>query len=132
MKNRAADRIRAEASLRCFQSWGSVVWWSSFWNKEDFINIFHLLGGLVLRKNSKILLRMFLEEGPEPCPKAAPRYLFFFFFKPQKKFPGSVKLQLQLLAYATAIAMPDPSQVCHLHHSSRQCRVLNPLSEARD
>ena len=80
VKNRAADRMRAEASLRCFQSWGSVVWWSSFWNKEDFINIFHLLGGLVLRKNSKILLCMFLEEGPEPCPKAAPRYLFAFFF----------------------------------------------------
>ena len=28
--------------------------------------------------------------------------------------------------------MPDPSLVFHLHHSSRQRRILNPLSEARD
>ena len=35
---------RVEASLQSFQSWGSVVWWSSFWNKEGFINIFYLLG----------------------------------------------------------------------------------------
>ena len=25
-----------------------------------------------------------------------------------------------------------PSYVCHLHHSSWQCQILNPLSEARD
>ena len=40
--------------------------------------------------------------------------------------------ELQLLSYATATAMPDPSHICALHHSSRQCQVLNPLSEARD
>ena len=28
--------------------------------------------------------------------------------------------------------MLDPSCVCDLHHSSQQCRILNPLSEARD
>ena len=33
-----------------------------------------------------------------------------------------VKLELQL----------DPSLVCDLYHSSRQCRILNPLSKARD
>ena len=27
---------------------------------------------------------------------------------------------------------PDPSCVCNLHQSSWQCRILNPLSEARD
>ena len=43
-----------------------------------------------------------------------------------------IELELQLPAYATATAMPDPSCVCNLHHSSRQCRILNPLSEARD
>ena len=36
------------------------------------------------------------------------------------------------LAYATAIASPDLSRVCNLHHSSWQCWVLNPLSELRD
>ena len=35
-------------------------------------------------------------------------------------------------AYATATAMPDPSHICDLHHSSWQYRILNPLSEARD
>ena len=57
--------------MHCFQSWGSGVRWSSFQNKEGFINIFHWLGVLVRGKNSKILLRIFLEEGPGPCPKAA-------------------------------------------------------------
>ena len=28
-------------------------------------------------------------------------------------------------------ATPDPSQICDLHHSSRQHWILNPLSEAR-
>ena len=43
-----------------------------------------------------------------------------------------VKLELQLLVYTTATAMQDPSRIGNLHHSSRQCRILNPLSEARD
>ena len=43
-----------------------------------------------------------------------------------------VKLELQLLAYATAPAMPELSRVCDLHHSSWQHWMPNPLSEARD
>ena len=45
-----------------------------------------------------------------------------------------VESELQLLAYttATATATPDLSHICELHHSSRQCRILNPLSEAGD
>ena len=43
-----------------------------------------------------------------------------------------VESELLLLAYARATAMPDPSLICDLHHSSRQCQVLNPLSGARD
>ena len=41
-----------------------------------------------------------------------------------------VQSELQLLAYATATQ--DPSSVCYLHHSSHQCGILNPLSEAGD
>ena len=41
-----------------------------------------------------------------------------------------VKQELQLPAYTTAT--PDPNLICDLYHSSRQCRILNPLSEARD
>ena len=43
-----------------------------------------------------------------------------------------VGAELKLLAYATATATPDQSHICHLHRSSWQCWILNPLSEARD
>ena len=42
-----------------------------------------------------------------------------------------VESELQLPAYATATAIPNPSYICDLHHSSRQCQILNPLSKAR-
>ena len=41
------------------------------------------------------------------------------------------ELELQLPAYTTATATPDPSCVGDLHRSSRQCWILNPLSETR-
>ena len=43
-----------------------------------------------------------------------------------------VESELQLLAYTTATATRDLSYICDLYHSSWQCQVLNPLSEARD
>ena len=43
-----------------------------------------------------------------------------------------VESELQLMAYTTATATWDPCYVCNLHHSSQQCRILNPLSKARD
>lgn len=43
-----------------------------------------------------------------------------------------VELELQLLAYTTAIASQDLSRICNLHHSSRQRWILNPLGQARD
>ena len=43
-----------------------------------------------------------------------------------------VKLELQLLAYTTDIAMWDLIHVCDLHHSSQQCQIPNPLKEPRD
>ena len=43
-----------------------------------------------------------------------------------------VELELQLLASATAMAIPHPSRICNLHCSSQQLWILNPLSEARD
>ena len=63
---------------------------------------------------------------------------FFFFLVFSGPHPGHMKvpglgvtLKLQLPAYSTATAMWDPSCICHLHHSSRQRRVLNPLSGVR-
>ena len=41
-------------------------------------------------------------------------------------------MQLQLPAYATTTATPDPSHVFDLRHSSQQHQILNPLSRTRD
>ena len=43
-----------------------------------------------------------------------------------------VKSELQLLAYTRATAMPDPSHICNLCHSSQQCKILNPPGKARN
>ena len=63
-------------------------------------------------------------------------FFLFFFLGPHPQHVGvpglGVESELQLPAYATATAMQDPSQVCDLHHSSRQLWTLNLLSEARD
>ena len=62
---------------------------------------------------------------------------FFFFFKwPHLRHievPGlGVESETQLPAYTTATATPDLSHIFDLSHSLWQCRILNPLSEARD
>ena len=64
-------------------------------------------------------------------------FLFFvFFLGPHLRHievPSlGVESELQLPAYTTARAMPDPRQVLDLHHSSRQHWILNPPSKARD
>ena len=43
-----------------------------------------------------------------------------------------VGLELQPLAYTTATAMRDSSQLCDLRHSSEEHQILHPLSDARD
>ena len=45
-----------------------------------------------------------------------------------------VKSELQLLAYTTATttATQDPSCICSLHLSPRQCQIPDPLSQAGD
>ena len=45
--------------------------------------------------------------------------------------PG-VQSELQLPVYTTATAVRILSCICDLQHSSRQRRILNPLSKARD
>ena len=59
--------------------------------------------------------------------------LFSLFLGPHLQFPRlGVELELQLLAYGTAIVTQDPSLIYDLHHSSRQRRTLNLLNRARD
>jgi len=43
-----------------------------------------------------------------------------------------VESELQLLAYTTATAMPDPSCVCSLHRSLWQHQIFDSLSQASD
>ena len=43
-----------------------------------------------------------------------------------------VQSELQLPAYITATATPDPSCICDLHLSSLHHQILNPLSRTRD
>ena len=57
-------------------------------------------------------------------------WVSFVFLRPVPAAHGISQARGQLLAYATATQ--DPSCVCDLHHSSQQCRILNPRSEARD
>ena len=68
-------------------------------------------------------------------------YLFIYFcfleqYLLHKEVPRlGVKLELQLPAYTTVTAMRDTSclyEQLHSSHSSWQCWILNPLSEARD
>ena len=66
-------------------------------------------------------------------------YLFIYLFLRFRVAPAAYEnsqargqLELQLTAYATATAMLDPSHVCNLYHSSRQCQIPNQQSEARD
>ena len=65
-------------------------------------------------------------------------FAFFFFpldFRAAHAAYGSSQARGPIgasTATATATATQDPSWVCDLPHSSRQCWILNPLSEARD
>ena len=45
---------------------------------------------------------------------------------------GWIRVAACTTAYTRATAMPDPSRVCKLQGSSRQCRICNQLSRARD
>ena len=61
------------------------------------------------------------------------RILFYFIFCLFRATPAAHAGSLiKLVPPAYATAMPDPSHVCKLHHSSPKHWILNPLSEARD
>ena len=77
-------------------------------NGKSFINHHHT--------NNSFFFLCFL--GPHPWHMEVPRL--------------GDKSELQLLAYATAIATQDLSRICDLRHNSWQRQILNPLIEARD
>ena len=63
-------------------------------------------------------------------------FIFFVFLGPHLHHMEvsslGVESELELLAYTTAIALPDLSHICDLHHSSQQRQIPNPLSKATD
>ena len=86
---------------------------------------------LLILQVSKLSHRGIMGQGGTPL------FSFLFFFLvphlPHMEVPRpGVKLQLQLPAYAKAMAMPDPSRICDLCLSLWLCQILSPLSEARD
>ena len=70
----------------------------------------------------------------EPVPSTLSQSNFFCVPQVQhKEVPTlGIEAELQLPAYSTATAMPDPSLICKLHCSSRQHWVLHPLCNAWD
>ena len=61
-------------------------------------------------------------------------FLFLFRAAPAAFGDSQAKGQIGAVAagLATATAVQDPSHVCDLHHSSRLCQIIYPLSKARD
>ena len=63
-------------------------------------------------------------------------FLFFCFFRVTLAAHGSSQARGPIGAAGASLhhshPMPDVSCVCDLHHSSQQCWILNPLSEAKD
>ena len=60
-------------------------------------------------------------------------FFFLFVFCPFRATPAAYGgSQARGLTEATAVATPDPSRVCNLHHSLQQRRILNSLSKVKD
>ena len=63
-------------------------------------------------------------------------FIFKFLFRATPVAYGSSQarggIRATAGAYATGIAMPDPSCICDLHRSLKQHQILNPLKESRD
>ena len=94
----------------------AFCWWERMW-----YNLCEKIFGSIIKQLQKLHVFWsinFLGGGPHPWHMEFPRL--------------GVELELQLLAYATPIAMSDLSHICNIHLSSWQCRIFNPLSGARD
>ena len=97
-------------------------------------------GGLISAKPQQSLLMFFLFLSLF-CFLSYTLSFFLFLFCFGGPHPGhmvvpregvQVELQLPATVPAPATATQDPSLLFKLHHSSRQCQILNPLREARD
>ena len=100
---------------------------------------FRAFSGFYTNFEDPSLLFAPIQDSSYPLYHIGTHFLFLFFFcflgphLQHMEVPRlGVESELQLPAYTTATAMQDPRRLCYLHHSSRQCQVLNPPSEAKD
>ena len=82
--------------------------------------------------NNQVIKSTHLESIELPCDPAIPLSLFFFFFFGLFKVAPAAYGSSQARGLNGATATQDPSRICDPHHSSRQHRILNPVSDARD
>jgi len=105
------------------QMWhGSMTWWQDL----------HYLAHGILSPCPMTFSIHHLFPMPNTQPSALQVFLFFVFvFKGLTpviwRFPGKGSNRS-----CSCWPTPQPSQVCNLHHSSRQRWTLNPLNKARD
>ena len=63
-------------------------------------------------------------------------FSFFSLFRATSAVYGSSHARGQVAATAASLCQSHsnagPSYICNIYHSSRQCRILNPLRKARD
>ena len=77
------------------------------------LSVFHLLvfKVLVLQRNLKILLYIFLEEGPGPCIKAVLLFFYYFLiflFRATSLARRSSQARSQIGASCQSMLIPDP------------------------
>ena len=110
------------------------IWLGCLWIREleALKTLFYLIFSLV-----RVLLGTATNLSDSIC-KVGWQVFFFFFLLFRLHLwhvavPRlGVDLERQLSACTTATVTWDLSHVCHLHHSSRQHQILNPLRDARD
>ena len=94
------------------------------------------------RRNPYYFLGVYSEPDSKPVLVSSLPFLFFCLFVcfcflgphpwHMEVSRLGVKSELHLPAYTTATATRGPSCICHPHHSSPQCWILNPRSKVRN
>ena len=114
---------------------------AGIWESNLFLYInlvyYSFLKSFISYNNFLLILSDFVHK--QSCHPWAKSVLFIYFFSFLGPHPRhmevpslGVKSELLVLAYTTATAWGNPSCVYDQHHSSWQCWIINPLSEARD
>ena len=126
--------------LPCVQTFfwlagGNWVGLQDSWAQPE-ITILHLDGGLSSYRETQWYCYTYIPWGGTRTLFYHCTFVSFPFLGPHLQCMEvsriAVVLEQQLLAYTTAMTTPDLSRICDLHHSLKQCWILNPLNRARD